>query len=144
MRSSSTAACRDMAERYFEPAEVDTLIPALTRLMASIMRANEQATAIAGRLESERERIGQAGGGVIDRAAWKADMDQVTRLTETVKGGVAEIMEMGGTIKDLALGLVDFPHRRRGRVVNLCWKYGETSVSHWHGLDEGFANRKPL
>jgi len=133
-----------MAERYFEPAEVDTLIPALTRLMASIMRANEQATAIAGRLESERERIGQAGGGVIDRAAWKADMDQVTRLTETVKGGVAEIMEMGGTMKDLALGLVDFPHRRRGRVVNLCWKYGETSVSHWHGLDEGFANRKPL
>src|SRR5215467_4591865 len=144
MRSSWTAACRGMGERYFEPAEVDTLIPTLTRVMASIMRANEQATAITGRLEAERERIGQAGGGVIDRAAWKTDMEQVTRLTEAVKGGLAEIMGMGGTIKDLALGLVDFPHRRQGRVVNLCWKYGETSVSHWHGLDEGFANRKPL
>jgi hypothetical protein len=144
MRSSSTAACRDMAERYFEPGDVDTLIPTLTRVMASIMRANEQATAIAGRLEAERERIGQVGGGVIDRAAWKADMDQVARLTETVKAGLAEIMGMGGTIKDLALGLVDFPHRRQGRVVNLCWKYGESCVSHWHGLDEGFANRRPL
>ena len=133
-----------MAERYFEPAEVETLIPTLTRVMAGIMRANEQATAIAERLETERERIGQAGGGVIDRAAWKADVEQMARLTETVKSGLSEIMGMGGTIKDLALGLVDFPHRRQGRVVNLCWKYGETSVSHWHGLDEGFANRKPL
>jgi hypothetical protein len=133
-----------MAERYFEPTDVDTLIPTLTRVMGSIMRANEQATAIGGRLEAERERIGQAGGGIIDRVAWKADTDQMARLTETVKAGLTEIMGMGGTIKDLALGLVDFPHRRGGRVVNLCWKYGETSVSHWHGLDEGFASRKPL
>ena len=144
MRSSSMAGFDNMAERYFEPTDVERLIPELTRVMSSIMRANEQATAIGRRLEEERERIGLAGGGVIDRAAWKADTDQVTRLTETVKTGLTEIMGMGGTIKDLALGLVDFPHRRDGRVVNLCWKYGETRVSHWHGLDEGFANRKPL
>jgi len=144
MRSSSMAVCDSMAERYFEPTDVERLIPELTRVMGSIMRANEQATAIGRRLEEERERIGLAGGGVIDRAAWKADMDEVTRLTETIKTGLTEIMGMGGTIKDLALGLVDFPHRRGGRVVNLCWKYGETSVSHWHGLDEGYANRKPL
>jgi hypothetical protein len=133
-----------MADRYFEPADVDTLIPTLTRVLASIMRANEQATGIAARLEAERERIGLAGGGVIDRAAWKAEVEQLARLTETVKAGLAEIGAMGGTIKDLALGLVDFPHQRDGRVVNLCWKYGESSVTHWHGLDEGFANRKPL
>jgi len=133
-----------MAERYFEPTDVDTLIPTLTRVMGSIMRANEQATAIGGRLEAERERIGQGGGGIIGRGGWRGDTDQMARLTETVKAGLTEIMGMGGTIKDLALGLVDFPHRRGGRVVNLCWKYGETSVSHWHGLDEGFAGRKPL
>src|SRR5262245_52070296 len=144
MRSSSMAGFDTMAERYFEPTDVERLIPQLTRVMGSIMRANEQATAIGRRLEEERERIGLAGGGMIDRAAWKADTEQVTGLTETVKTGLTEIMGMGGTIKDLALGLVDFPHRRDGRVVNLCWKYGETRVSHWHGLDEGFANRKPL
>src|SRR5205823_7821556 len=95
-----------MAERYFEPEDVDTLIPTLTRLMAAIMRANEQATAIAGRFEAERERIGAAGGGIIDRVAWKADTERLTQLTETVKAGLAEITGMGGTIKDLALGLV--------------------------------------
>jgi len=133
-----------MGERYFEPAEVQRLIPTLARVMAGVMGANEEATTIAGRLEAERERIGLAGGGMIDRAAWKADTDRVARLTETVKAGLGEITRMGGTIKDLARGLVDFPHLRAGRVVNLCWKYGETAVSHWHGLDEGFANRKPL
>jgi hypothetical protein len=133
-----------MAERYFEPAEVNALIPTLTRVMGRVMRAHEEATTRAERLAAERERIGLAGGGVIDRTAWKADADQVARLTEAVKSGLAEITGMGGTIKDLGLGLVDFPHLRAGRVVNLCWKYGEAGVSHWHGMDEGFANRKPL
>src|SRR5207237_1497081 len=113
------------------PADVDTLIPRLTRVMAGILRAHEEATTIAGRLEAERERIGLAGGGVIDRAAWQADMQQATRLTESVTEGLAEINGTGGTIKDLALGLVDFPHRRLGRVVNLGWKVVEQSVSGW-------------
>src|SRR2546430_1915598 len=60
-----------MAERYFEPAEVERLIPTLTRLMAGVMRANEEATTIAGRLEAERERIPQidVGGRTIRSTA---------------------------------------------------------------------------
>jgi hypothetical protein len=42
------------------------------------------------------------------------------------------------------LGLVDFPHVREGRVVNLCWKYGEREIRFWHGLDEGYTGRKSL
>jgi hypothetical protein len=57
---------------------------------------------------------------------------------------LTEIQALGGVIKDLALGLVDFPHLREGRTVNLCWRYGEQRVTHWHGLDEGYAARKPL
>src|SRR2546426_10900170 len=98
-RSSWTAAWAFMAERYFEPAEVERLIPTLTRLMAGVMRANEEATTIAGRLEAERERIGLAGGGVIDRAARKADTDRVGRPIETVKAGVRRGARAGGTTK---------------------------------------------
>ncbi len=50
---------------------------------------------------------------------------------------------MGGVVKDLETGLVDFPGPRPGRpdgpVVNLCWKLGEDAVRFWHGMDEGFA-----
>jgi hypothetical protein len=55
-----------------------------------------------------------------------------------------EITALGGVPKDLETGLVDFPHRRQGQVVNLCWKHGEKEIRYWHGLDEGFAGRKPL
>ena len=56
------------------------------------------------------------------------------------------IMEMGCMIKDLEIGLVDFPHilESQEEEVYLCWKYGEKKVRFWHGLNEGFASRKPL
>jgi hypothetical protein len=133
-----------VAERYFERAEVEALIPTLARAMGRAMRAHQEATSISEKLEAERERIGLAGGGVLDQAAWKADVASIASLTERVKAALGEIEAMGGVTKDLALGLVDFPHMRAGRVVNLCWKFGERAVDHWHGLDEGYASRKPL
>ena len=129
---------------HFQPADVDRLIPKLAGVMARAMKAHADGGAISERLEQERQRIGLAGGGVIDRRAWRADAQRLTELTEAVREALAEITEMGGATKDLALGLVDFPHVRDGREVNLCWKFGEDAVRHWHDLDEGYANRRPL
>jgi hypothetical protein len=133
-----------VAERYFGPADVEALIPDLARAMGEAMRAHVEATGISEKLDAERERIGMSGGGMLDQAAWKADVERVAALTETVKAALAEITGMGGVTKDLGLGLVDFPHLRAGKVVNLCWKFGERAVEHWHGLDEGYASRKRL
>lgn len=108
------------------------------------MKAHTAGTAIAERLEQERQRIRLAGGGLIDRGAWQADSERLEALTETVRQALAEIAEMGGVTKDVTLGLVDFRHVREGREVNLCWKFGEDAVRHWHGLDEGYASRRPL
>ncbi len=47
-------------------------------------------------------------------------------------------------IKDLDLGLVDFPAILDGREVFLCWKQGETDIRFWHDLDAGYAGRQPL
>jgi hypothetical protein len=47
-------------------------------------------------------------------------------------------------VKDLDRGLVDFPALHRGEEVLLCWQVGEGEVAYWHGLEEGFAGRKPL
>ncbi len=128
----------------FHPADVDRLIPRLTRVMERAMTAHAAGTAIAERLEQERQRIRLAGGGLIDRGAWQADSERLEALTETVRQALAEIAEMGGVTKDVTLGLVDFRHVREGREVNLCWKFGEDAVRHWHGLDEGYASRRPL
>jgi hypothetical protein len=129
---------------YFQPADVDRLIPKLAPVMERAMKAHAEAGAIGERLDRERERIGLAGGGVIDRAAWQARAQRLEALTAVVRQALTEIAEMGGVTKDLTLGLVDFIHLRDGREVNLCWKFGESSVGYWHGLDEGYANRRPL
>lgn len=133
-----------MTERRFAPADVERLIPDLTRIMARLMAAQAEATAAGERLHAEQQRIGMAGGGILDQVAWRRDAERVAALGRAVEEGVREIGALGGTIKDLGLGLVDFPHVRAGRTVNLCWQYGERSVGYWHGLDEGYASRKPL
>jgi hypothetical protein len=133
-----------MPERHFTPAEVEALIPRLSAIMERVMAAHAEATARGERLRAERERIQLAGGGVIDRAAWQEDARARERATEAIRAGLTEIQTLGGVAKDLGLGLVDFPGLRGGRTVNLCWKYGERDIRFWHGLDEGYAARKPL
>ena len=47
-------------------------------------------------------------------------------------------------LRDWSLGIVDFPCLAAGSEVRLCWRWGEGQVAHWHEVDEGFANRKPI
>ena len=133
-----------MADRYFSPADVEKLIPVLTRIMNDVMTAHTEANAARERLRAEQQRIAQAGGGILDRGAWRADSELIGQFTRRVQAGLGKIARLGGVPKDLGLGLVDFPHLRDGEEVSLCWKYGEREIRHWHGLDEGYAARKPL
>ena len=133
-----------MADRHFTPEEVEALIPRLAAIMERVMRANSEAVARGERLRTVRQRIEQAGGGVIDRAAWRDDEAALGRATAEIRQGLEDVAALGGVPKDLGLGLVDFPHLRGGQTVNLCWKYGEREIRFWHGLDEGYAARKLL
>lgn len=133
-----------MAERHFTREEAERLIPELTRVLDSVRPAHREAAAVRERLQAEQQRIALAGGGLLDQAAWRADAERLARLVERVRAGLERIVALGGVPKDLELGLVDFPHQRQGQVVNLCWRYGETAIRFWHGLDEGYANRQPL
>ena len=132
------------APRRFTPAEVDALIPRLSAIMERLRQAHGEALAIRNRLRAEQQRINFSGGGVVDQARWRHDTEEAERAARVVQRGLEEIQDLGGVPKDLGLGLVDFPHLRRGEEVHLCWKYGEQTVGFWHGLDEGYAGRKPL
>jgi hypothetical protein len=133
-----------VAERYWVPKEVERLIPRLTEIMDRTRAAHADAGEAREWLDAEQQRITMAGGGVVDQAAWRAVRQRLERGTETARKGLEEIQRLGGVTKDLGLGLVDFLHLRDGREVNLCWRYGEERITHWHGLDEGYTARKPL
>ena len=133
-----------MPERYFQPADVERLIPHLTRIMERVRTAQVAGAEARDALAVEQRRVTLAGGVLLDQAAWKARAERIERTMKDVRAGLEEIQELGGTTKDLGMGLVDFPHLREGQTVNLCWKLGEQRITHWHGLDEGYAARKPL
>jgi hypothetical protein len=137
-----------VSDRYFTAAEVDALIPRLSALMGRAMERHQQASSFAHALKEERERIRLSGGGLVDRREWKARAERLDGLTIEVREAVKTIIALGGTVKDLEQGLVDFPGRlpevAGAAPVNLCWKHGEVAVRFWHGMDEGYGQRKPL
>jgi len=87
--------------------------------------------------------IGGNGGGYAasDLNAAQAELE---RLNEEAATTVDELEELGVVVKDLDLGLLDFPALREGEEVELCWRVGEDSVEYWHRIGEGFAGRKPI
>ena len=137
-----------MSPRHFTPEEVDQLIPRLSELMDAAMNRHQQATALQRQLQEEQQHIRVSGGGHVDQRDWKARAERLDGLSIEVRGVLQEIQGLGGETKDLEMGLVDFPglvpEAMGDETVNLCWKYGEDAVRFWHGLDEGYAQRKPL
>lgn len=65
-------------------------------------------------------------------------------LSEELKMKINEVEETGCYIKDLKLGLIDFPYEHQGKTVLLCWKVGEDEIRHWHDIHAGFSSRKPI
>ena len=133
-----------MAERYFSPRDVEALIPELIEIMGDVKAAQAEAAAVRERLHAEQERIAMTGGGTTDHGLWKQGREDLERVGRRIQSRLEDVARLGGVVKDLDLGLVDFPHLRDGEIVNLCWKHGETAIEYWHGLDEGFAKRKRL
>ena len=133
-----------MSDRYFSPDEVEALIPQLTDIVERLRSAHADVEERRGRLQAEQQRLAMAGGGVLDRTKWQADRAALDAAMKQAQTAIEEIHALGGVPKGVEEGLVDFPHLRDGRVVNLCWKFGETRIRFWHGMDEGFASRKPL
>ncbi len=132
-----------MAERSFTPSEANSALeevrPVAERLVALRARMRE--------LEREQGElvtaIGGNGGGYA-ATDLNAAQSELSGLAEAAIACVERLEELGVTIKDLDLGLLDFPAEREGEDVLLCWHVGEDSVAFWHGLDEGYAGRKPI
>lgn len=131
-------------KKYFSVPEAEGLIPELTRLMGGVMDAHGEAQRVRAELSEEQRRITMSGGALVAVGVWRERARRLGALTREVQEGLATVVELGGVPKDLATGLVDFPFLLEGEEVNLCWRFGEKKIRFWHGLDEGFAGRKPI
>jgi hypothetical protein len=87
-------------------------------------------------VEAMLQRSGANGGN-------RPSAEAVLHL-EALRQAVEHIQSHGVTVKDMVVGLLDFPCLRDGQVVLLCWKLGEDDIRFWHEQDAGFQGRKPL
>jgi hypothetical protein len=108
--------------------------------MVEHRRAQAQA---AERRAALAARIAGNGSGV-EPARLQRLNEELERESRAVARCVLELSELGAQVKDLDRGLLDFPARRGDEDVLLCWHVGEDEIGYWHGVDEGFAGRKPL
>jgi hypothetical protein len=71
-------------------------------------------------------------------------LSQIVQDFEKLDALVHQILDTGVLIKDVNIGLLDFPALRNGREVYLCWQHGEEDIAYWHEVDAGFAGRQPI
>ncbi len=133
-----------MAERTFTLEEAQALLPVLESLLKRALESKPILEAIEAEFQELSHRIFLAGGMLLRLGQWSARKAEREKAAQTVRDSLAEIDAIGVQVKDLDIGLLDFPCRVGGQIVLLCWKLGEARITHWHGPEEGFAGRKPI
>jgi hypothetical protein len=129
--------------RTFTPEEANRALAEVRPLTeAIVLHRRELAVAHARRAETLSSIAGNGGGMPPSELAELALA--VERESEALAAAVRAIQELGAQVKVLDTGLIDFPALRGEEEVLLCWQLGEPEVGHWHGLDDGFAGRRPL
>jgi hypothetical protein len=133
-----------MAERTFTLDEAQALLPVLESLLKTAIEGKNTAETIEKEFKAVSNRVFLSGGTLLDVAQLAARKREKERLVQKIKDALAEIESTGAQVKDLEMGLLDFPCEVGGRTILLCWKLGEKTIAHWHGTDEGYRYRKPI
>ena len=133
-----------MADKYFDRREAEELLTTLAPWLEEARSEKEKIEAFKTEVAQVASRIMVMGGifpPLADLLRKKSEHDEAgERLVDIVN----RIQETGVLVKDLDIGLVDFPSLLEGEEIYLCWKLGEEHIEFWHGVDEGFTGRKPI
>jgi len=130
--------------RLFTLTEAERTRREIEPVLIEAIDLRKKLAPLAEELGAISARIQWVGGSVVPYekiARLRFDHD---RLAESLKSALERIQATGCLIKDLDIGLLDFPAIINNEEVFLCWRLGEERIRFWHRQDEGFAGRKPL
>jgi len=131
-----------MSERTFTLEEAHALLPILESLLRTAIDDKTLIEAVDTELQEIAHRVFLNGGTLLKIVSLARRKAERQKALQRVKDAVAEIHATGVQVKDLDIGLLDFPCVVSGEIVLLCWKLGENKITHWHSTTEGFAGRK--
>ena len=122
--------------RLFTAEEANSLLPRLRKILEDVSLHRDALRERAPHLEPILRAAGANGGG---RVGSEYGVEAYNLYL-----AIGRIQELGVLLKDLDMGLLDFPHEREGRIVFLCWHPPEERVGYWHEVEAGYAGRRPL
>jgi hypothetical protein len=131
-----------MSERTFTLDEAQSLLSVLESLLRTAITAKNLIEEVEAEQQALTHRIFLNGGTHVDVVPVARRKAERAKAEQRAKDALAEIDSIGVQVKDLNIGLLDFPCEVDGQIILLCWKLGEKSITHWHGTQEGFAGRK--
>ena len=132
-----------VAGRYFTPEQANAALPQVRPLAERMVDHRRELSVLLSRRAGLSTTIA-GNGGDLDPGELARVEAEIGEHAKGVARCVNEIHGLGAEVKDADEGLVDFPALRGDEEVLLCWKLGEEEVANWHGLEEGFAGRRPL
>jgi hypothetical protein len=133
-----------MSNRTFTLEEAEQLLPVLESLLHVAIDGKKLVEAADAEFQEVARRISLSGGSYVNIVPLARRKAEREKSLQRIKDSLAEIDASGVQVKDLDIGLLDFPCIVDGRTVLLCWKLGEKAITYWHGTSEGFAGRKPV
>jgi hypothetical protein len=131
-------------QRLFTLTEAERTRKELEPFLLEAMDCRKKLSGLEESLGAIASRIMLLGGIVVPYEKLAVQRLEHQQLAQTMKSAVNRILETGCVIKDLEVGLLDFPAIIDNQDVYLCWKLGEDRIRFYHRQDEGFAGRKPL
>ncbi|HKT23822.1 MAG TPA: DUF2203 domain-containing protein [Terriglobales bacterium] len=131
-----------MAQKNFTLQEAQVLLPVLKSLLKQAIDGKKLIETIDAEFQELAQRIFLSGGLLVEIGKAALRRAEREKTAQRIKDAIAEIDATGVQVKDLDMGLLDFPCVVDGKTILLCWKMGEEKITHWHDLEEGYAGRK--
>jgi hypothetical protein len=130
--------------KRFTHAEAQRLIPQVGGLLRDAIAAKSEYDQAERTIQEFAERVMMMGGITVDRERAIEARNRRDSAASGLRSAIEQVQETGCVLKDLDIGLVDFPTLLRGVEVYLCWKLGEPAIEFWHGVEEGYRGRKAI
>jgi hypothetical protein len=129
--------------RFYAIDEANAALPEVERILTALRDQRKELIALRDRVldatpdDGETPNAGAAEQIRLLRLGMQGLIDQM-------QAGVARLVDMEITLRDISTGLIDFPALVSGRPIWLCWRLGEADVANWHAHDQGYDARRPL
>jgi len=130
--------------RFFTLAQAEKLLPQVESAIREAITQKAEYDRAEAEWQSVSERLMVTGGMHVDRPRLLQQKNRRESAALGVQDSIQRVHEFGCVVKDLDIGLIDFPSRFNGQEVCLCWKLGESGIRFWHGVTEGFQGRKAI